>query len=235
MILASDYASTRASRTTSLTKHQRYYRKNQAELKAKSRVRMAQRRQAKGCKAKRTAASKAVFNSDGSPSDSGFESVISSWGSTGIASISSTSVDSLPLSRLAIEDEGNRLPPSLTQNDYFRETTHLVQEWLAEWGGLERWNAHLDSGFHEAKAVGNIDGWAERVLLHAHRGRLLAGILNQMELNIPPEMWRIRELWRQQVVLTGQVYRALTIIEVCVDVVHLHSPFNLLNQDTFRG
>ncbi|TFK59976.1 hypothetical protein BDN72DRAFT_780003 [Pluteus cervinus] len=117
----------------------------------------------------------------------------------------------------------------MRQIDYFQEAEDLVNDWLTEWGGLECWNRYLDKGFLEAKATGDVDRWTSAIMDHADRGRRLAGIIGQMETNIPTEMWKIRELWRQQTVLASHIFRGLALIEVRVDVVRTGGPFNLLS------
>ncbi|TFK58845.1 hypothetical protein BDN72DRAFT_735529, partial [Pluteus cervinus] len=101
-----------------------------------------------------------------------------------------------------------------------------IHNWLAEWGGLESWPQHLDSGYETALAAGRADHWVQSVVDHADRGRLLEKMLGQMETALPREMWRIRELWRQQTQLVGLVVKALTLIEVRVNVV-TRGVFNL--------
>ncbi|TFK72666.1 hypothetical protein BDN72DRAFT_762920, partial [Pluteus cervinus] len=99
--------------------------------------------------------------------------------------------------------------------------------WLAEWGGLESWPQHLEATYETALVSGNVDCWVQSVLDHADRGRLLEKLLGQMEMALPHEMWRIRELWRHQTQLISLVVKALTLIEVRVNVIR-KSLFNLI-------
>ncbi|TFK58189.1 hypothetical protein BDN72DRAFT_906987 [Pluteus cervinus] len=113
--------------------------------------------------------------------------------------------------------------------DHFNAASNAVHAWLAEWGGLEAWPGHLDSGYKAAKETGHIDEWIQNVLDHADRGRLLHNLLGQMETALPPELWKIRELWRQQTILLGLVIKGLVLVEVQVDIVR-RGPFNLIQQ-----
>ncbi|TFK60135.1 hypothetical protein BDN72DRAFT_546318 [Pluteus cervinus] len=128
----------------------------------------------------------------------------------------------------AIEDERIRLTP-FNEIDHFEEASRAINGWLAEWGGLESWPRFLDVGYEAARKSGSVDLWVSSALDHADRGRLLEKMLGQMETTLPEEMWKIRELWRRQTVLVGLVVKALTLIEVRVDVIQ-HGPFNLLHQ-----
>ncbi|TFK60903.1 hypothetical protein BDN72DRAFT_778840, partial [Pluteus cervinus] len=102
-----------------------------------------------------------------------------------------------------------------------------IHDWLAEWGGLDSWPHHLESGYKNAVASGDVNAWTQSILDHADRGRLLEKMLGQMETTLPHEMWRIRELWRQQTQLVGLVVKALTLIEVRADVIK-RGAFNLI-------
>ena len=113
--------------------------------------------------------------------------------------------------------------------DHFNAAANAVHAWLAEWGGLEAWPGHLDSGYETAKETGHLDQWIQKVLDHADRGRLLRNLLGQMETALPPELWKIRELWRQQTDLLALVIKGLVLIEVRVDIVR-GGPFNLIQQ-----
>ncbi|TFK60199.1 hypothetical protein BDN72DRAFT_940757 [Pluteus cervinus] len=132
-------------------------------------------------------------------------------------------------SALGVDDDGLeriRLTP-FDEMDHFNAASNAVHTWLAEWGGLEAWAGCLDSGYENAKETGQIDQWIQKVLDHADRGRLLRNLLGQMETALPPELWKIRELWRQQTVLLGLVIKGLVLIEVRVDIVR-GGPFNLV-------
>ncbi|TFK59625.1 hypothetical protein BDN72DRAFT_905673 [Pluteus cervinus] len=126
----------------------------------------------------------------------------------------------------AIEDEVNRLTP-FSEIDHFGDASRAIHGWLAEWGGLESWPHFLDVGFQTARMSGHTDEWVQLVVDHADRGRLLERLLGQMETTLPLEMWKIRELWRQQTQLLGLVVKALTLIEVRVDVLK-NGWFNLI-------
>ncbi|TFK61212.1 hypothetical protein BDN72DRAFT_728206, partial [Pluteus cervinus] len=110
--------------------------------------------------------------------------------------------------------------------DYFEVASSSVATWLAEWGGLESWSKHLDSGYRAALAADGVDKWVESVLEHADRGRLLEKMLGQMETTLPLEMWKIRELWRQHSILLGQVVKALALVDIRVGILRA-GPFNL--------
>lgn len=103
------------------------------------------------------------------------------------------------------------------QIDFFQEAAKSINRWLVEWGGLEGWNNYLKFGYRRSRESGELDQWCVHVQEHAYRGRLLAQMLNQMELYIPHEMWKIRELWRHQTELVVKVTRALTLLEVHLD------------------
>ncbi|TFK60792.1 hypothetical protein BDN72DRAFT_722615, partial [Pluteus cervinus] len=98
--------------------------------------------------------------------------------------------------------------------------------WLSEWGGLDLWGRYLDEGFVQAKLAGDVDGWVKGVMEHADRGRLLAAMVDQMDANIPAEMWKIRNLWRQQMVMARRLFKGLILIEVRVDPIR-PGPFNV--------
>ncbi|TFK60485.1 hypothetical protein BDN72DRAFT_779345, partial [Pluteus cervinus] len=102
-----------------------------------------------------------------------------------------------------------------------------IHDWLAEWGGLDSWPQHLDSGYEVAVVSGTVNAWMQSVVIHADRGRLLEKMLGQMETALPQEMWQIRELWRQQTQLIALVVKALTLIEVRANVIR-KGLFNLI-------
>ncbi|TFK63617.1 hypothetical protein BDN72DRAFT_902264 [Pluteus cervinus] len=132
------------------------------------------------------------------------------------------------LADVAIEDEANRLTP-FDQIDHFEGASRAVHMWLAEWGGLDTWPQFLDDRYRASQASGLVDQWVRSVVDHADRGRLLERLLGQMETTLPQEMWRIRELWRQQTRILGLVVKALTLIEVRVDLIQ-RGPFNLFDR-----
>lgn len=128
------------------------------------------------------------------------------------------------------EDHENRAKGRL-QFDYLAETSELVLGWASCWGGVHNWNGALDHGYQAAKNSGDLNHWLSDVLEHADRGRLLVRMLDQTSSALPTEMWKIRELWRQQVSLLTLVLKALALIEVRIDLVKM-GPFNLCNWDS---
>lgn len=127
------------------------------------------------------------------------------------------------------QEDDNNCATGRSQFDYLAETSELVSSWASRWGGVDNWNRALDDGYQVAKQSGNLNLWLSDVLEHADRGRLLARMLDQMSSALPTEMWKIRELWRQQYSLLTLVLRALALIEVRINFVNT-GPFNLCNR-----
>ncbi|TFK58931.1 hypothetical protein BDN72DRAFT_948610 [Pluteus cervinus] len=230
-------------------KHRRYYEGNKEELREKSRLRMAKLRAERRALTSTQAGLASIvvaLNSDQdetSTQDSSTEmesnpqtddALEDEWDSE--AGMNTRPFNESPDpdsngSAVGVDDdelERIRLTP-FDEMDHFNAASNAVHTWLAEWGGLEAWSGHLDSGYETAKETGHIDQWIQKVLDHADRGRLLRNLLGQMETALPPELWKIRELWRQQTVLLGLVIKGLVLIEVRVDIIH-KGPFNLIRK-----
>ncbi|TFK60232.1 hypothetical protein BDN72DRAFT_864527 [Pluteus cervinus] len=218
-------------------KHSGYYERNKEVLREKSRQQMAKLR------AERRALTQAGSNinqgntlisatpQNNTGVDLGFSSDESAAEDEGGRPVAFEKYISSPDSNeSAAEDvdegEGIRLTP-FDEIDHFNAASDAINAWLAEWGGLEAWPGRLDSGYEAAKATGCVDHWIQKVLDHADRGRLLRNLLGQMETALPQELWKIRELWRQQTVLLGLVIRGLELIELRVDIIR-GGPFNLV-------
>lgn len=141
---------------------------------------------------------------------------------------SAETADSAPPSdnhMFAIEDDLNLVEASQIGN--LEHVAKLAHSWLGDWGGLDAWNDYLDTGYQSARKSDTVPQWMSRVQGHAYRGRLLTRMLEEMELYIPLEMWKVREMWRQQTILIFQVTKALTLIEVRLDLIR-RGPFSLL-------
>lgn len=124
-----------------------------------------------------------------------------------------------------VVEDGQNSPANATDR-YLLDTTQLVHNWTAHWGGVHGWGHALDSGYSVAKESGTLDQWADNVLEHADRGRLIVHMLQQMNGALPKEMWKIRELWRQHTNLLTLVVKGLMTIEVRLDILK-PGPFNL--------
>ncbi|TFK59937.1 hypothetical protein BDN72DRAFT_905404 [Pluteus cervinus] len=217
------------------TKHQRFYARNKERLRPAGKIRMKLVRAARRTEIRRIALTSGWdLGIDQLASPPGAENTELSAGNDEFESgaesddeISSSNTpaneDAGAFSRstlhvdCAIEDEVNRLTP-FNEVNHFDNASRAVYDWLAEWGGLESWPKTLDMGFQMAQTSGRVDEWARSVVDHADRGRLLERLLGQMETTLPLEMWKIRELWRQQTHLVGLVVKALTLIEVRVNL-----------------
>lgn len=127
----------------------------------------------------------------------------------------------------ATEDDPN-LMETASQIGHLEHVAKLVHSWLGDWGGLDAWNNYLDTEYQSARKSGSVPQWMNHVQGHAYQGRLLARMLEQMELYIPLEMWKVREMWRQQTILVFQVAKALALIEVRLDLIR-RGPFSLLS------
>ncbi|TFK58990.1 hypothetical protein BDN72DRAFT_906242 [Pluteus cervinus] len=220
-------------------KHRRYYEGNKEELREKSRLRMAKLRAERRMLASTQTGlvlPQAGLNGNQSQDETGLgsdsqsdDAEEGSWDSPRPFNRSITNPDLSGSGAESIDDEVPeriRLTP-FEEIDHFRAASDAVNAWLAEWGGLEVWPRRLDSGYEAAKKTGHVDQWIQMALDHADRGRLLHNLLSQMETVLPPELWKIRELWRQQTVLLGLVIKGLALIEMRVDIVQ-RGPFNLV-------
>ncbi|TFK59704.1 hypothetical protein BDN72DRAFT_905606 [Pluteus cervinus] len=227
--------STRARQTVLQAKHRRYYEKNKIALREKSRLRMARIRASRRSQGANQISVVVLPNggmldrADSSDGHSCYGSdPNSAWGSVADDSDTESSPsDAEHTPEHAVEDARNlRLAPE-SQLDFLRATIKLVNEWLQEWGGLQSWDDYLDSRFIAARQSGNVDQWVKHVVEHADRGRLYEKMLSQMESTIPADMWKIRELWREQSECIKVVATALALIRLRVNLVH-RNPFNLL-------
>ncbi|TFK59263.1 hypothetical protein BDN72DRAFT_906021 [Pluteus cervinus] len=202
-------------------KHSEYYERNKEVLREKSRQRMAKLRAERRAQAHAQASSN-IDQENQDNIDAELDLLSDEFAADDERLNKNISNPDLA----GDEDERICLTP-FNEIDHFSAASDAVNAWLAEWGGLEAWLGYLDSGYEAAKATGCVDHWIQKVLDHADRGRLLRNLLGQMETALPQEVWKIRELWRQQTVLLGLVIKGLAVIELRVDIIR-RGPFNLV-------
>lgn len=111
--------------------------------------------------------------------------------------------------------------------DHFMEIRKSVLEWAGRWCGHTNWPHTFDVECAEAAKSGHLDEWIYEVNCHASRGRRYLSRMENINGMLPKEMWRIRELWRQQVDLLKILLRGIDSIELRVNIVE-KGMFNLI-------
>jgi hypothetical protein len=111
--------------------------------------------------------------------------------------------------------------------DHFMEIHKSVLEWASCWGGYMNWPHTFNDGYADAVKSDRLDEWVYEINRHASRGRQYLSLMENMNGLLPKEMWRIRELWRQQVDLLKILLRGIGSIELRVNIVE-KGMFNLI-------
>jgi len=96
--------------------------------------------------------------------------------------------------------------------------------------GVATWTGQtlsMSSVWRLQNQAGHLDEWIYEVNCHASRGRRYLSHMENINGVLPKEMWRIRELWRQQVDLLKILLCGIDSIELRVNIVE-KGMFNLI-------
>ncbi|KAF5381782.1 hypothetical protein D9615_005372 [Tricholomella constricta] len=85
--------------------------------------------------------------------------------------------------------------------DNFQDLAAEIHVWRDAYGGSQGWASALDASWDRAWKTDTTDKWLTAVWEHANEGRDLLARMRLMEGQLPLEMWKLREMWRQEVEL----------------------------------
>ncbi|KAF8065141.1 hypothetical protein FPV67DRAFT_1671425 [Lyophyllum atratum] len=192
-----------------LTKHQRYYLKH-PEVKEKNRERERRRREQK----------KHVSTVTDTPMDEAgsytatVEPAIApqdEWTPRlNSAELQDEIVDSLVDWQGQHEDEFEMFP-ELERLERFKTA---ILKWAKGWGGVTYWDIGLEMSFQVAVKEGREDEWRTNLGRHARTGRRLLGKLHHMSGTLPPEAWKVQELWYLKIELVEILVKGITTIDL---------------------
>ena len=124
----------------------------------------------------------------------------------------------------ALLDFATFRPLTMTDTGYFSELQQLerlenhIHKWASGWGGVAHWHLVMEQSFSVAVEEHREEDWVEQLLEHAVVGRRLLGTLHHVNDRLPSEPWKVREIWRRQVVLVEMLVRGITTIEIQVSI-----------------